>query len=100
MPYAYFLVGLMLCTLILAVNAHLMSGISKFPSYSLVICIALLLVEELSELTTLPYFLVGHCTVLLSLLTTKPSLSLSLPNVEPRLAILFNFRRIVLVLLH
>ena len=66
MPYAYFLVGLMLRSLILVVNAHLMSGISKFPSYCLVICIALLLVEELGELTTfasnlqtLPYFLVG-----------------------------------------
>jgi len=49
-----------------------MSGISKFQSYCLVICIALLLVEELGELTTFasnlptfPYFLVGlalYCT--------------------------------------
>lgn len=79
-----------------------MSGISKFQSYCLVICIALLLVEELGELTifarnlpTLPYFLVG--LVLPSLLTTKPSVSLSLPNVELRLHGCFQRHELVVV---
>ena len=103
MPYAYFLVGFILPSLLtsqpslsnfLVVDAHLMSAISKFPSYCLVICIALLLGEEFGKFTafasilpTLPYFL--EDLVLPSLLTTKPSVSHSLVvNVELMLAIL------------
>ena len=103
MPYAYFLVGFILPSLLktqpslsnfVVVNAHLMSAISKFPSYCLVICIALLLGVGFGKFTafasilpSLPYFFVDF--VLPSLLTTKPSVSHSLVvNVGLMLAIL------------
>ena len=92
MPYAYFLVGFILPSLLttqpslsnfVVVNADLMSAISKLPLYCLVIRIALLLGEEFGKfpafasiLPTLPYFVVD--VLLPSLLKTKPSVSHSL----------------------
>ena len=78
MPYAYFLVGFILLSLLtsqpslahfLVVDAHLISAISKIPSYCLVICIALLLGEEFGKFTAfasifanLALFSWGPCT--------------------------------------
>ena len=78
-----------------------MSGISKFPSYCLVICIALLLVEELGELTTFasnlptfPYFLVGLALYCTSITFDNQTICITF-TAKCGAEVFFNFRRIV-----
>ena len=80
-----------------------MSGISKFQSYCLVICIALLLVEELGELTTFasnlptfPYFLVGLALYCTSITFDNQTICITFTAKCGReVRNFFNFRRIV-----